>query len=224
MKSLTTLFPRDVGLETLMTDRRIASVALWIAFSVVFAMGQDRGGITGTVTDSSGGAVSEAQVKVTNTARGEALVVKTTAAGLLRAGNLIPGLYSVSVEHAGVRTSQVTGIEVKIGEVARADIQLQVGAITDQVEVTTQAVLLKSDTSDIGTTVETEAILSLPLQVGGAVRDPLAFARLTPGFTGATANSAIEFQTHYSINGGQSAGTQILVDSAATTHTPPPAQ
>ena len=63
---------------------------------------------------------------------------------------------------------------------------------------------LETDTSDVGTNVSTDAILSLPLEVSGSVRDPLAFTKLTPGFNGATGNSAVNFTAHYTINGSQS--------------------
>ncbi len=206
---------------------KIKTIFVVASLMVAFAtsgFSQDRGGITGTVTDPSGAAIPNGSVKVTNTARGEVVNLQTTAAGLYSATNLIHGSYSVTVEVPGFRTSTVSGVEVRIGEVARADIQLQVGELTEKVDVTAEALLLKSESSDIGTIVETESILNLPLQVGGSVRDPLAFAKLTPGFTGSTANSAIEFQTHYTINGGQSGATQILVDGADIALTSPQSQ
>lgn len=192
---------------------RFVALALALA-AIAPCVAQDRGGITGTVRDSSGAAVTNAPVEIINRARGEQVAVRTTDAGVFSATSLIPGLYDITVEVPGFRTTTVKGVEVRVGDTSRADVHLQLGSVTETVNVSGEAAPLKVDTSDVGTTVSTEAILNLPLQVGGAVRDPLAFARLTPGFTGNTANSAVEYQTYYTINGGQSGATQILVDGA----------
>ena len=184
----------------------------FLLFLCAVASAQDRGGITGTVTDPSGTGVAHAKVVVTNTARGEHLDLSTTDAGLFSATNLIAGSYQVDVEAPGFHISTMKSVLVQVGEVARADLQLQLGNVTERVEVTSSSSGLENDTSDVGTNVSTEAILNLPLEVSGAVRDPLAFTKLTPGFNGATGNSAINFQAHYTINGSQSGAAQILVD------------
>ena len=138
----------------------------------------------------------------------------STASGQFTAVNLIPGAYEVRVEVPGFGLSVLTGVEVKVADVARVDVQLKIGNATEVVNVAADAQLLKTESSDVGTSVESKMISDLPLQVAGAVRDPLAFSKLTPGFNGQTANSAREFQTYYTVNGGQSGATQILVDGA----------
>ncbi|MCI0420144.1 MAG: carboxypeptidase-like regulatory domain-containing protein, partial [Acidobacteria bacterium] len=64
---------------------------------------QDRGSITGIITDASGAVVPEATTKVTNVARGETIEIKTSSAGIYSAQNLIAGIYSVSVTVPGFR-------------------------------------------------------------------------------------------------------------------------
>jgi len=176
------------------------------------ALAQDRGGITGTVSDPSGSGIAHAKVVVTNSARGEHLDLTTTDAGLFSATNLIAGAYRVDVEATGFRTTSINNLEVQVGAVTRADLKLQVGDVSEKVEVTASLTGLQTDSSDVGTNVSTETILNLPLEVSGSVRDPLAFTKLTPGFNGATGNSAVNFQAHYTINGSQSGAAQILVD------------
>jgi len=180
---------------------------------------QDRGSITGIVTDASGAIVPEAVVKVTNVARGDSIEVKTSSAGIYSAQNLIAGIYTVSVTVAGFRTSNVTGVEVRVGEVARTNVQLQLGEVSENVDVVAQLGGLKTETSDIGTTVQRDAILNLPLQVGGAIRDPIAFVKLTPGFNGGTSNSSIDYTTYNTFNGSQSGALQILIDGADISRT-----
>ena len=183
------------------------------------SLAQDRGGITGTVSDPSGAGIPDASVKVTNIGRGEAIELRSTTVGLYSASNLIPGTYTVTVTVPSFRTSTLTGIEVRVGEITRADVQLQVGEITQSIEVSAAGAVLKTDSSDVGSVVATDVILNLPLQVAGAARDPLAFAKLTPGFAGSTANAGLEYQTFYSVSGGQSSGTSVLIDGADVTLT-----
>src|SRR5216117_2752334 len=75
------------------------------------SLAQDRGGITGTVSDPSGAGIPDASVKVTNIGRGEAIELRSTTVGLYSASNLIPGIYAVTVTVPGFRTSTLTGIE-----------------------------------------------------------------------------------------------------------------
>jgi hypothetical protein len=194
-------------------------IRFWIFVGTLLVLGisavaQERGGITGTITDSTGASLAHASVKVTNLARGETVSLESTTTGQYTASNLIPGTYQVRVEAPGFNASVLTGVDVKVAEVTRVDVQVKVGNVAETVTVSSEAALLKTESSDVGTSVESAMISTLPLQVAGAVRDPLAFAKLTPGFNGQTANSAREFQTYYTVNGGQSGATQILVDGA----------
>lgn len=195
-----------------MKSTAVMSVGLLLGSILSFA--QDRGSITGTVTDTSGAALARASVLVTNTARGETINLESTTTGQYSASNLIPGTYEVRVEASGFAQSIFKGIDVKVAEVTRLDVRLKLGNIAETVNVTSESQILKTDASDIGTSIESSLLSTLPLQVGGAVRDPLAFTKLTPGFNGQTANSAREYQSYYTVNGGQSGATQILVDGA----------
>ncbi len=127
----------------------------------------------------------------------------------------MPGTYVVTAEANGFRSGVQQGVEVRVAETRRVDFHLTIGDTKDSVTVTAEATDLQADTSDIGTSVSRESIQNLPLQVSGAVRDPLAFTRLTPGFAGQTSNSSVEYQTFYSVNGGQTGATSILIDGAS---------
>ena len=194
--------------------RSVVVIGIIVAARGLAVTAPGPGRSTGTVTDASGAAVAKASVKVTNVARGETVQLETTTSGQYTASNLIPGTYEVRVEALGFGASLTKGIDVRVAEVTRADALLKVGNVAETVDVTADAQLLKTESSDVGTSIETGMISSLPLQVAGAVRDPLAFTKLTPGFNGQTANSAREFSTYYTVNGGQSGATQILVDGA----------
>ena len=186
--------------------------ALFLPPSILF--GQDRGAITGNVTDSTGAVIPGAPITGLNTAKGVSLQSASSSSGDYYVADLLPGVYELKVQVSGFQTATRTGVEIRVGQVARIDFQLQVGSVDQTVEVSAQGELLNTATSDLGTTVSRDLIQDLPIQVGGAVRDPLAFARLTPGFTGSTANSGVEYRTFYTINGGQTGATKIMVDGA----------
>lgn len=191
----------------------LIGAALLLCASVVWA--QDRGAITGTVTDPSGAAMPRIGVTLRNVARGEVLKLETTSAGQYAVPDLIPGTYTITAAADGFRPTTKTDVMVRLGDTIRVDIQMTIGGVQEKIEVVAEAQLLRPDSSDVGTTVERQAIFNLPLQVGGSARDPLAFAKLTPGFVGQSTNSAVEYTTFYSINGGQAQGTSILVDGAS---------
>ena len=139
-------------------QRRKVSVPLCLLFLFsLLASAQERGGITGTVTDPSGASLAHADVKVTNVARGETITLQRPHGfrEQYTAVNLIPGIYSVRVESAGFRPSVHTGIEVKVADVSRVDVQMQVGGVSEAVTVTSDAQVLKTESgSDVGTSVE----------------------------------------------------------------------
>ena len=195
---------------------RNSKAVLCLFFSAVFPVlfGQDRGAISGNIKDSTDAVVAGAAINVLNPSRGITLKSATSSSGDYYVGGLVPGVYDLKVQVAGFQTATRTGIEVRVGEVERVDFRLEVGSLEQTIEVSAQGALLNTATSDLGTTVSRDLIQDLPVQVGGAARDPLAFTRLTPGFTGTTANSAIEYQSFYTINGGQTNSTKIMVDGA----------
>jgi hypothetical protein len=93
---------------------------------------------------------------------------------------LRPGAYRVEVETAGLKKFVREGLVLQIGQVARVDITLEVGAVTEQVTITADASLLEASTSSIGKVVDNRRILELPLNT----RNVYSLVTLTPGITG----------------------------------------
>src|ERR1700730_8851718 len=94
-----------------------------------------RGTVLGTVTDTSGAAVSGATVTVKNTGTGLLRTVKTSDDGTYSAPELPIGTYSVTVENSGFKTAVVTGINVEVSSERRVDIALTPGEVAQRVEV-----------------------------------------------------------------------------------------
>jgi hypothetical protein len=143
----------------------IGSVAALLLFCGSPASAQTfRGTILGTVTDSSGAAVSGAKVTVKNTDTGLTREVTTVDDGNYSAPELPVGNYSVTVEKNGFKSSVVTGIRVEISSERRADVTLQPGALAQTVEVSGEALPLVETTSNtLGGAFEGGQVEALPI-------------------------------------------------------------
>src|SRR5579872_7204934 len=95
----------------------------------------DRGNIQGTVTDPSGAVVSNATVRIVSTATNVTQTTVTGANGTYAFFNLPIGLYNLSVEGKGFRRADVTSVNVEVNQQAKIDVILQVGEVTQTVEV-----------------------------------------------------------------------------------------
>ena len=150
------------------------------------AMAQDTAAtILGNVTDSSGAAISKAEVTVTNTQTNVSVVVTTTDSGAYTVPQLIPGTYSVLIKVAGFRTASMLDLQVSAGDRHRADASMVVGGATETVEITTTTPALQTDTSSIGSNITQQAVHDLPLNG----RNYITLVQMSPGATEAAPNS-----------------------------------
>src|SRR5262245_27655206 len=121
------------------------------------------GEITGIIKDSDGGAVPGASVTVTNIATNQQRVVNSTAEGGYTAASLAPGEYRLDVELAGFKPVRREGVRLATGEKARIDFGLSVGDIREQVTVVGDSPIVRAETASLGTVVEHEQVVQLPL-------------------------------------------------------------
>lgn len=119
--------------------------------------------ILGTVTDPSGAAVAGAKVTATNIRTQVKREDVSTSSGDYSFPLLDIGEYSVTVEAPGFKTANRAGLVLQINEKLRADITLQVGQVSERVEVTGSATALKTDESSIGDVIEQKRIVELPV-------------------------------------------------------------
>jgi hypothetical protein len=154
----------------------IAMVCLQLV--VVPVVGQEfRGSISGRVTDSNGAAVRGAKVTVTHVAMNTTTAVTTDEAGNYLVSYLAPGKHSVTVEAQGFRRSLRDDIEVRVADKLTLDLQLEVGAVQEAVNVTSGAPLLDAGTATAGQVIDRRRISELPLSDG----NPFTLVRLAPG-------------------------------------------
>ncbi|MGE5205139.1 MAG: TonB-dependent receptor, partial [Chlamydiota bacterium] len=121
------------------------------------------GSIFGTITDPSGAAVANAKVTVTDIAKGTFDSATTNATGNYTVTHLIPDNYAIKVEAQGFKTREQKPITVSADSAARLDMALEIGQVTQSVEVTGQIPQLKTDRADVATTFNERYVENLPL-------------------------------------------------------------
>jgi len=148
-----------------MEKTRIVILALALCFAAAFpAYGQAGGGtILGTVTDTSGARIPNAQVVIKNTATGESRVVTTNDDGFYNAPSLPPGNYDVAVTASGFGTLLENGVAVLVGRELTLNLELKVGAVSEQVEVTSAIQQVELNNSTVSGSVDESTIRELPL-------------------------------------------------------------
>ena len=120
--------------------------------------------ITGKITDPSGAAVMGATVSAKDMDRGTPWVTKTNAEGFYTLAQLPIGRYEVSVEAAGFKTAVHPPFALDLDQTAKIDVALTIGQTSTTIEVSGGAPLLQTETTEVGTIMESEAITSLPLE------------------------------------------------------------
>ncbi len=146
-----------------LTKRLCALLALLILCAAgVFAQAVD-GNLTGTVTDSTGAAVPNAKVTLTETTTSVSRAASTNESGNYTFPNIPPGSYSVSVEVTGFKKTTRTGVDVLVNSTIRVDLSVQPGNVTESIEVKAEAALLQTETADTGRKIESKFIADLPL-------------------------------------------------------------
>ncbi len=193
---------------------KFVKVVLFIfIFGLFFAnsravLAQVAGGtLSGSITDPSGAAVPNAQVVIKNSATGVSTTATTNTDGFYSAANLLPGEYEVAVSATGFNTGIKKGITINVGSQPVFNLALQVGSVTNSVEVTTEAPTVQLTSSDISATVSATTVRELPLN-GRSWTD---LAALQPGVE--TIHTQPSFSTGAD-RGNRGFGQQLTISGA----------
>jgi hypothetical protein len=156
----------------------ILVLCLALGFGASTSLGQAvYGNLVGTVTDPQGNAVAGAKVTLTNTAKGTTEEVTTNESGNYSVTHLIPDAYKVHIEAAGFKAYDIISVRVDADTSVRADAVLQVGAVTQTIEVTGEIPQLQTDKTDVATIFSTQQVESVPI----FNRNFTTFQLLSPG-------------------------------------------
>ena len=129
------------------------------------------GTLNGRVLDPTGAVVANAKVAATNTETNVAYRTTTNEAGNYLLLQLPLGKYEVAIEATGFRRYVRKDIVLNVAQTISLTDTLEVGTVEQTVEVTGTTGLLETSTSDLGTTIQRNKLMDLPLFVGGAMRN-----------------------------------------------------
>ncbi len=195
------------------------SIFLFVLLSTATLSAQDpRGSIVGRVSDKSGAGIPGLEVHSTNQATGVAISGKTSSAGDYNIPFLLPGVYTVTAEAAGFKKFVRAGIEVRVAESVGVEISMEVGAVTDTVQVTAETPLLSTTDASQGTVIIDSAVTELPLLAG----NPVEFALLDPAAMNETdmrerGASATNASSQWSSMGAGAYNNEFQIDGVSNT-------
>lgn len=167
--------------------------------------------IRGQVLDPTGASVPGAAVVIVNKATGVTVFHGTSdSAGSFVAPQVIPGAYKITVNAAGFRQSVIDNVQATVAQVASLNIPMQVGTVSDVVEVTTHSQELDRSTSEISTLITPADVQNLPL----LNRSPENLLAFIPGVThGGAADNPNTSQL--SINGSRTLNSEMLLNGVS---------
>jgi Carboxypeptidase regulatory-like domain/TonB dependent receptor len=165
-----------------------AAVLLAMAIWSPSTTAQEVAALTGVVTDKSGAAVVDAALKLVDTRTGVAYAAKSNSDGTYRFPKLPPGPgYILTVTKEGFETVSVSNLYIPVATTATRNVELQVGTVTQTVEVHAQgSVSLNTTDVTIGNNFDMRAVETLPIQLRD---DPANLLRLQPGVVSADTNN-----------------------------------
>ena len=177
--------------------KNLVRSTVWVFLAAVAAFSQnDRGAVTGSVTDPANAAVPGAKLTLRNTETGVLSETQTTPSGDYTFTSIPVGTYDLTVQAAGFKTAVRKQLPVQIDQTLRANIALEVGTATESVTVTATAEMLKTENAEENMVVNGSKLNELPINfggtgTGGGIRNWLTFTYLAPGVAGTGANNEI---------------------------------
>ncbi len=181
--------------------------ALLVCFAVPSFGQMNTGTITGTVTDPQGAAIANVKITVVHIDTNFESRVATNSEGLYRVQSLQPGLYRITFESAGFKRMVQAGLDLRSGDVLPVNLRMELGQLTDSVQVSAQSTLLETETSAAGSLTEGDTLYKMPLYQ----RYVLNALNLNPGMTqnGYSYGGSLG---GFNVAGQRSSGTAVFED------------
>ena len=159
---------------------KLALVGLVLCSSL---LGQTKATISGYTKDPSGALVPGAAITVTNEQTGAKRSAASDETGFYQVLNLTPGVYTIDAEINGFKRYRASGLTLMVDQNLRADIALEIGQLTESVQVTANALLVDTRSSEKSATIDDQRIVDLPL----SGRNVFSLAKTLPGVLGVSA-------------------------------------
>src|SRR5262245_6344081 len=177
------------------------------------------GSIVGNVTDETHGALPGATVAITNSATGASRETVSDSTGSYSFTAVLPGTYQVTVKVDGFRTFTRKDVTVTLNTIARVDVALQVGQLSESVTVVSERPLLQTDRAEVRSELKSTELVNLPVSIN---RNYQYLFRVLPGFTPpAEAHSVPSNPSRalvFNVNGASRSSNNIRIDGVSTTN------
>jgi hypothetical protein len=202
---------------------RIAAVPGLLLALVLAVPGEVRaqtatGQITGAITDTSGGTMAKVKVKVTNQGTGLTRETTTNDVGAYTVPLLPVGMYVVTAEQSGFKIALQSDVQLNVDEIARVDLQLSAGDISETVEVSSAAITLDTASASIGHNITEKQVTELPLN-GRNFLQLLFLGAGAVETTGEQAGMRQGVGNAISIMGARPTSNNYMIDGTANTDT-----
>ena len=165
--------------------------------------------ITGLVTDTTGGRVAGARIRLTSLTTAGTYETVSNDVGVYRIDGLLSGTYTAHLMKAGFKSLDRPNIELHVQDVLSLDFRLQVGSVSESVTVEAAQPLVNTESGSVGTVVDRQFVANLPLNG----RSFQSLISLTPGVTITASNSAAQGQ--FSVNGQRADANYFMVDGVS---------
>jgi hypothetical protein len=187
---------------------RLSAVVLSALVALPAFAQLDRGSLTGLIRDPTSAAIVNAKITATNTGTNIPFSTSTSDTGNYTLSALPIGTYTVSVEAAGFKRAVREGVVVASGATLRLDFALDIGSISESVEVTARPAALETESTRVATNLTTKLVEDLPLVVAGQIRSVFNLALIAP---------EVKSNNGYRIGGGQGSGWDMTMDGSSVT-------
>lgn len=205
--------------EAVMRKSFILKIGIILLFimpllNVVSAQTATSGQITGNISDPSGAAVPDASVTVMTSGTGETRTVTTSNDGNYTIPNLSIGTYRLTVTKSGFKETVVGNVVVNVSNVTSQNITLEIGQVSEVVEITADAIQIETQTGTVGEVITGEQVRELPLNG----RNFVQLTQLQPGVAAAnnqdTKSKGLFGGVDFSVNGNSAQSNLFLTDGA----------
>lgn len=192
---------------------RLMSALVLLTASLPVALAQtSTANLTGLISDPAGAAIPAARVRLENTATRETRETTSGNEGRFTFSQILPGTYSVQAEATGFKSFTQKNIILLSGQSGAVNIAMQIGELSQRVEVGAAGVQIDTQTANQAITLEREMVLALPTNL----RNPFTLVHATAGVTapatGISQSVADQNQDRFGLNGGRSTTTGVLLD------------
>ncbi len=190
----------------------ISIMALLSMPTLIFAQSADTGALTGVIKDPSGSVISGAEIAASNIATGQSRFRISGEDGAYSISLLPPGKYKVTVSAEGFQTAEFPSVTINVTETAALNCTLEVGMLSETITISSDAEILQTTTSTLGTLIMAEEVVALPL----TTRNYTQILDLSTGVTASVADATElgKGTQKTSVNGSNPAQNNYQMDGA----------